>query len=239
MNSKLININVNQNNVEVLVVKKSIKSLRLKIDSKGKVSLNIPSFYPYYKANEFLISKIDWIEKALNNVKTNNMDYACNFKNNSTICLWGKIVNISIFEYKKDKIELNDTNLIIYTKQNNYDYIYKKFILWAKKEFIKMATTIYNHEFNKHFNQYGLQKPKLLVRAMKSMWGNCKYNKGEITLNLYLLKAPLICLQYVILHELSHLMFHDHSIKFKNFLTELMPSWKECKNMLKNYSLNF
>lgn len=237
-NTKHYTVNHNNNTIDVLITKKSIKSLRLKINNNGCVSLNIPSFCSYQKAIDFLNSKLDWI---INNLKNINQKKAneCNFKDNSQIQLWGKIYNINIRLYKKDKIEFSGNNLIIYTKNKSSEYIQKKFISWAKKEFLKTATFLYNQEFSKTFDQYGLIKPKLHCRIMKSMWGNCKYNKGEITLNLYLIKTPILCLKYVIVHELTHLLFHDHGSQFKSFLTEVIPDWKHLKNELKNYSLSF
>jgi len=236
--SKLYTISHNNQTVDVLITKKNIKSLRLKINNDGKVNLNIPSHYPFYKAVDFLNQKLDWIFNNLQFLSIKKSNECC-FKNGAKISIWGQVYNVCIQLYKKDKIELTSDNLIIYTKNNNEDYIQKKFTSWAKNEFIKTATNIYNQEFHKNFDQYGLNKPKLNVRLMKSMWGNCKYNKGEITLNLYLIKTSLICLRYVIVHELTHLLFHDHGVKFKQFLTEVMPEWKQCKKELKNYTLNF
>lgn len=236
--SKLYSVIYNDSDINVLITKKSIKSLRLKINNNAKVSLSIPNFYPYYKATDFINSKLEWIANNLKIINQKN-DNSCNFKNNSKVMLWGQIYSVCIQNYKKDKIELIDNNLMIYTKNLSSDYIYKKFVAWAKKEFLRIASIIYNQEFYKTFEQYGFVKPKLSVRTMKSMWGNCKYNKPEITLNLYLIKTPFSCLRYVIVHELTHLLYHDHSAKFKAFLTEVMPEWKTCKNELKNYPLNF
>lgn len=236
--SKTYSLIYNNDTIDVLISKRNIKSLRLKINSNGKVSLNIPNYYPYYKALDFINLKSEWIYENLSVLK-NKHSNDCNFKNNSKISIWGKTRNVNVLLNKKEKVELAEDNLTIYTKNENLDYIQKKFITWAKKEFLKIANVMYSQEFAKIFNQYGLVKPKLTIRLMKSMWGNCKYTKGEITLNLYLLKTPLHCLRYVIIHELTHLLFHDHSAKFKAFLTEVMPEWKECKKELKNYTLNF
>ena len=239
MQSKIIHLKIKENILEVHVSKKKIKSLRLKIDSCGKISLSMPYFLSYARAIDFLNGKLDWLEKNLSYINQRKIENNCTFKSGDSLIIWGKNINLKVVVYKKDKIELVDNTLWIYTKTDDYDYIYKKFINWAKKELIKIATPIYNHEFAKTFEQYGYVRPKLKFRFMKSMWGNCKYNKGEITLNLFLVKTPLECLKYVIIHEFAHLLFHDHGEKFKAFLTETMPNWKLCKKELKNYSLNF
>jgi len=74
---------------------------------------------------------------------------------------------------------------------------------------------------------------------MKSMWGNCNFVKRIITLNLYLCKVPIQCVDYVIMHELCHLTYHNHSKQFYDYVSKFMPDWKERKQLLKNYSLEF
>jgi predicted metal-dependent hydrolase len=67
---------------------------------------------------------------------------------------------------------------------------------------------------------------------MKTLWGSCTKSKGKITFNEYLLKADIRCIQYVILHELTHLMYTYHNADFYNFLTVQMPDWQERKKQL-------
>lgn len=75
-------------------------------------------------------------------------------------------------------------------------------------------------------------KPLLRIRRMKSRWGSCLPGKGIITLNKRLLEAPRGCIQYVILHELCHLIHPDHSKRFYGLLAAWMPDWKEWKTRL-------
>ena len=81
--------------------------------------------------------------------------------------------------------------------------------------------------------------PLVKIKTMKSMWGNCNFVKKIITLNLYLAKASVECIDYVIIHELAHLIHHNHSKEFHALMTKLLPDWKARKKMLKDYSLNF
>ena len=78
----------------------------------------------------------------------------------------------------------------------------------------------------------GAAKPLLRIRRMKSRWGSCLPGKGIITLNKRLLEAPRGCIQYVILHELCHLIHPDHSKRFYGLLAAWMPDWKEWKTRL-------
>ena len=69
---------------------------------------------------------------------------------------------------------------------------------------------------------------------MKTKWGICTPSKNEITFNLNLIKTPLECIEYVVLHELSHFKHPNHSRNFHNFVTRFMPNWKERKKILDN-----
>ena len=73
--------------------------------------------------------------------------------------------------------------------------------------------------------------PDIKLRKMKRQWGNCSL-KGIITLNTALIKAPEICIDYVILHELCHFAEHNHSPRFYRLLTQVMPDWKIIKAQL-------
>ncbi|GBL05988.1 M48 family metallopeptidase [Glaciecola sp. KUL10] len=73
--------------------------------------------------------------------------------------------------------------------------------------------------------------PSFRVMAMKKQWGSCSV-KGNLMLNPHLVKAPMECVDYVILHELCHIAEHNHSDKFWRLLTQVMPNWKEVKAKL-------
>ena len=87
-------------------------------------------------------------------------------------------------------------------------------------------------EFYPAFIPYGVKKPKLRVRTMKSCWGSCMVNKGIITLNRKLLMKPRECIEYVVIHELCHFIHPNHSKEFYGFMEQFMPDWKERKARL-------
>lgn len=76
--------------------------------------------------------------------------------------------------------------------------------------------------------------PTLLVRPMTRRWGSCS-KKGNITLNVDLVKVPLIYIDYVIVHELCHLKIHNHSPAFYRLLTRCMPDWRQRKERLEGF----
>ena len=82
------------------------------------------------------------------------------------------------------------------------------------------------------FIPYGIARPKLRVRTMKSCWGSCLVNKGIITLNRKLLMQPRECIEYVVVHELCHFIHPNHSKEFYKFMEQFMPDWRERKGRL-------
>lgn len=79
--------------------------------------------------------------------------------------------------------------------------------------------------------KYGVKEPVVQVRKMTSRWGSCS-EKGRITLNTLLVKAPTQCIDYVITHELCHLLHFGHSRKFYELMSVVMPDWEERKSRL-------
>ena len=82
------------------------------------------------------------------------------------------------------------------------------------------------------FIPYGVKKPAVRIRTMKSCWGSCLVNKGIITLNRKLLMKPRECIEYVVVHELCHFIHPNHSKQFYSFMEQFMPDWKERKARL-------
>jgi predicted metal-dependent hydrolase len=75
------------------------------------------------------------------------------------------------------------------------------------------------------------------IREMKTRWGSCNPSRGYINLNLKLIEKPTECIEYVIFHELAHLVHTDHSAKFYNYLSLFMPDWEKRKGRLEGQNI--
>jgi predicted metal-dependent hydrolase len=84
--------------------------------------------------------------------------------------------------------------------------------------------------------RYSIATPKLMIRVMCRRWGSCT-GQGKILLNLELIKMPPQCIDYVITHELCHLIERNHTDKFYRILSLLIPEWKKIKERLERFTL--
>ena len=100
-------------------------------------------------------------------------------------------------------------------------------------EKINAAMTIFCPEFSK----YKIKMPQISLRAMKTRWGSCTPGKGTIRFNLMLVDKPQECVEYVVVHELAHLVHPNHSKEFWKVVEEILPDWKERKKRLNEKSL--
>ena len=87
------------------------------------------------------------------------------------------------------------------------------------------------------FAPYGVAYPQIRTRRMSSRWGSCIPSKGVITFNSLLVAVPTECIEYVVVHELTHFLRADHSPEFYRLLAGFMPDWKERRKELKKYAV--
>lgn len=227
----------NVKTIEVCITKKRMKNIRLKISTLGTLTLSIPYQTSYNYAYDFLVRKRAWINAQLSNVEQNSIYDQSDFKDGGKVFLLGKFYNLSIQHSSINKIYFdNCANITIYSSVQDFD-IKSRIIKWCKKYFLNYFTQRVNHFHSQMFQSKDF--PKVKIRDMKSIWGNCNFVKNIITLNLYLAKAPIECVDYVIVHELCHLIHHNHSKDFYELITKLMPDWKVRKINLNKYSLKF
>jgi len=104
---------------------------------------------------------------------------------------------------------------------------------WYKKEAMRIFKDRLDYNYQKFSRK--IPYPSLMIRKMKTRWGVCNIKDYKVTLNLELIKKDISCLDYVINHELAHLIHANHSQNFWKVVEENYPQYKETRRMLKNY----
>ena len=86
------------------------------------------------------------------------------------------------------------------------------------------------------FAKYNVEPTAIFIQEMENRWGSCT-PKGKIILNTALIKAPKPCIEYVITHELCHLVYRDHTKDFFKLLEKEMPDWERWKDKLEKFMI--
>ena len=132
---------------------------------------------------------------------------------------------------KSEEAKLHGRFLEIYTQDKSKvkDIVEEWYLSKAKDKFHLIAKPLFENFKSKH--NLSLFTYHLSLRNMPTRWGSCT-PKGKIILNPELIKAPKGCIEYVIIHELCHLVHHDHTQRFIDLQTKEMPDWEKWKNKL-------
>lgn len=101
---------------------------------------------------------------------------------------------------------------------------------WYKEKSYVYFTKIFENCWN-HFKSKDSSKPTLKILYLQKRWGSLS-KSGTLSLNIDLIKAPRECIEYVVIHELCHLVHHDHSSKFYKLLDRSLPDWIKRKRKL-------
>ena len=212
------------------IERKNIKNYNIRILPDNKIKCSVPMQTIDEEISKFLKSKESWIYK--HNVRQEKLQPLQNkdiLKNGGFVKILGHFYNVKIESSQSFKIVLNDRNIIFYT--NQIDNIDKKYRNFARKNmqeyFEKVIETFYPI-----IRKYNKPKPLLKIRKMKTCWGTSNPEQNVITLNEYLYSASPYCIEYIVLHELTHFLYKNHDKQFFNFISIHMPDWQERKNKL-------
>lgn len=137
----------------------------------------------------------------------------------------GRQYRLKIVEGKSESVKLKGRFLEVTTndKSSVKDLVNNWYLLNAKKKFHILA-----QPFIEKFKKYNVAPDSIVLRDMPTRWGSCT-PRGKIILNPELIKAPKGCIEYVIIHELCHLIHHDHTQKFLDLQSKEMPDWEKWK----------
>lgn len=214
---------------------KSVKNMNISVKPDQTVFVSAPVNATYDRVETFVREKARWILKQQSHFKsTKNVDDSKKeYVSGETFKYLGAQYRLKVRECKeKEFVEVYDKYIIIHTKKIN-DITRKQRLVskWFRVEAF--------NRFNEALDEmYPLiqnivdSKPQIEVKKMTKRWGSCLRKRNTILLNLELIKAPVHCIEYVVLHELVHFKHKNHNKTFYDKLTVLMPDWKQRKEIL-------
>ena len=209
--------------------------MNLRVLEDGKVLVSIPDYVPMSKAEEFVKAKSSWIEKQRNKIiKIKDLKETKEFKPGEQVYFLGKKYKLKVIPAKLNQVILGEDNLEIYIKEkfvNNNEYIKKCYEKWLKEccyNFCQKFVLIYQNKMQK----YNIPLPEIQIKNLKSRWGACIPAKKSVVFSMNLVKTPIECLEYVVVHELAHFKYLNHSKKFYSFVSLYIPDWAEKRKIL-------
>ena len=226
---------------EIIIEYKKIKNIYIRVKSDLNIYVTAPKRVSKKYIYELVANRKDWIEERKENIKKKN-SYDIGKKeliNGDKIYYLGKCYELNILKSKKENIIINEhiINMYVNIKEDekfidvNINRKYKLLETWYKEEALKLFDTL----LKKYCLIMALEIKGFTVKKLKSKWGSCDTLKKHITLNLELMKYPVIVSEYIVIHELAHLIEANHSKKFYEIIKKYMPEYKKVKKILNSF----
>ena len=216
------------------IIIKDVKNINIRVKPSGEVVISCNSNIDTKTIELQLMKRARWLISSIDKYKTNYIEFEKTnhtFLDGEAFLLLGRVLRIKNIDSDEFKVDFDNNYLYIYRKFNQG--VKLKFNKWYKEFILKSFNNQLDLVFEK-FKKYNIQKPKIIYKNMKTQWGSCNIEKRVITLNTQLAKVDEFLTEYVICHELTHLLFKYHDNNFYSFLTSLIPDWKQREKILNN-----
>lgn len=217
-----------------LLERKDVKNINLRIHQDGKVYVSANPSVAASLVDEFVLSKADYIHNAQAGFEEQQLYTPApkQYVSGESFQILGRTLRLEIEKGTRDSLSSDGIFIRVQMKDpleaQKRKRIVEGYLSKLRREtFREILTDLYPV-----FRKYGISMPALHIKTMNTRWGSCVSTKGIIALNKRLIEAPRHCIEYVIMHELCHLLYADHSKQFYMFLTMQMPDWKERKAVL-------
>lgn len=152
------------------------------------------------------------------------------YKNGETHLYLGRQYLLKIEEAKTSAVKIYRGRMLVYTPKKDAASVEKIIRNWYRLKAVSIFEKVLDDKLNL-FEKYKISKPEMQIKWMEKRWGSCT-KKGKITLNAELIKAPKVCIEYVITHELCHLIHHNHTKDFYILQSRMFPDWEKWKHKL-------
>lgn len=218
--------------ITIDVIRKNIKNIHLAVyPPTGRVRLAVPMQLTDDTIRLFVVAKLSWIKRHQRKFKAQDRQLPREYKNRESHYFQGTRYLLNVIE--KDappKVTLRSKTYIDLTIRPNTPVEKRHEIMteWYRTELKKEIPAL----IEKWEKVIGVKANDWQVKQMKTKWGTCNITKKRIWLNLELAKKPLQCLEYVIVHEMVHLLERHHNERFKGFMDVFMPHWRAHKEEL-------
>lgn len=218
------------------VVKTRRKTIGITVNRDGEVKVSSPLGISEKQIREVVQKKANWIDKKVKEVSYMNSNTICReFVSGERLLYLGKEYILEVRERNIDMTEviIEDDILVVYALQGLSAEVQKQRI---REALVKWYRNCFDEIIKESIEKYSIQLEvspcKVRIKDQKTIWGSCS-GKGNINLNWKLVMSPIDIIDYVVIHELSHLKFMNHSKDFWNLVKSIMPNYSQSREWLK------
>jgi predicted metal-dependent hydrolase len=222
--------------ISVDVVLKDIQNVHLSVyPPTGRVRISAPSYMSMDTIRVFAISKLDWIKKHQKALEKQSRETPRDFVDRESHFVWGKRYLLEVSERDEaPSIRLKGNKMILQVRPDTPSS--KRHIIlegWYRDQ-IKAATPGMIAEWKERMD---VSVDRFYVQRMKTKWGSCNPQKQSIRLNTELARKPRECLEYLVVHEMAHLIEPTHNARFIVLMERFLPNWRTLRDELNAFPL--
>lgn len=220
----------NLGNIAVYVQFKDIKNVHLSVcPPKGHVRISVPKKMQIERVRIYAVSKLDWIRKQQRKFLKQQREPQKEYIERESHYVWGRRYLLKVENSISPEIILKHSQLVMRVHKTATMQRRRELLEEWYRNILKIEAQILVQKWEKSI---GVKVKNLFIQKMKTKWGSCNIKSKNIRLNTDLAKKPKEFLDYVVLHELTHLLVPKHNEKFIAIMDQHMPKWIVLKSEL-------
>jgi predicted metal-dependent hydrolase len=213
------------------VVRKDIKNVHLSVHPPtGRVTIAAPAHMGLDTIRVFAITKLAWIRQQQSKLQEQERESPREYLDRESHYVWGKRYLLKVSESDQPPaIELKHSKMHLQvrpgTSQAKCQAIVEE---WYRQQLRQAAPPV----IDEWEPRLGVKVERVFIQRMKTKWGSCNHQARTIRLNTDLAKKPAECLEYLIVHEMVHLLEPTHNARFVALMNQFMPKWHSHRQTL-------
>ncbi|MEX0730033.1 MAG: SprT family zinc-dependent metalloprotease [Aquisalimonadaceae bacterium] len=207
------------------------KTLGLYLSRSNGIEVRAPGGCPAGIIRGFVEGRAAWLSRNLQRIAAAPLPPR--WEDGAEHLLLGEAVRLRVTEGRRAAVSVNGAELMVSVTEHTPERVEAAVRAWYRR----YARELFQASLNQWFPALGLperQRPPLKIRAMRRRWGSCA-SHGGINLNLWLVRAPRPCVDYVVVHELCHLREFNHGPGFHALMDRVMPDWRQHREALREH----
>lgn len=206
------------------------RRIAIHVHPDGSVKVDAPHRESVAVIHEGVLKRARWIKGHVDEAyRQRSQARPRSYRSGEAVYYLGRCYQLKVKQGANEDVKLTRGQIRVETASQDLSTIRKHLSVWYRTR----ASAMFSRRFTEIVDRALWLKvvPEWRMVRMRKQWGSCS-PKGVILLNPHLVKAPSICADYVICHEICHLREHNHSPRFYRLLNEIMPTWRPVKARL-------